>query len=311
MKHTAKITTILILMFLLTQLIGLAVVNFYLDKENTIPYGFDQKEEIAKTPSFYTQFLTSLIFSFAIAILLIFFIMKIKSPWIMRIWFFIVITIALGITLAPLFIKLNLPMPAIISLALALILAYFKVFKRNMVNHNLTELLIYPGIAAIFVTMLNLPVMIVLLIIISVYDIWAVWHSGIMQKMAKYQMNEVGIFGGFFIPYASQKIKDKIKLLRQKYKNDIPQNVIKKNKLKINLAILGGGDVVFPIIAAGVVLKTWGNIYSSLAVVLFSCIALLYLFIFAEKKKYYPAMPYLTVGIYVGIFVGWLIKIFF
>lgn len=311
MKHTVKITTILILMFLLTQLIGLAVVNFYLDKENTIPYGFDQKDKIEQTPSFYTQFLTSLIFSFAIAILLIFFIMKIKSPWIMRIWFFIVITMALGITLAPLFIKLNLPMPAIISLSIALILAYFKVFKRNPINHNLTELLIYPGIAAIFVTMLNLPVMILLLIIISVYDIWAVWHSGIMQKMAKYQMNEVGIFGGFFIPYASQKIKDKIKFLRQKYKNDIPQSVVKKNKLKINLAILGGGDVVFPIISAGVVLKTWGNIYSSLAVVLFSCIALLYLFIFAEKKKYYPAMPYLTVGIYFGMLIGWLINIFF
>ena len=39
-KHNLKITTILLVMFIITQLIGLAVISFYLDKNNTIPYGF-------------------------------------------------------------------------------------------------------------------------------------------------------------------------------------------------------------------------------------------------------------------------------
>jgi presenilin-like A22 family membrane protease len=91
--------------------------------------------------------------------------------------------------------------------------------------------MIYPAIASIFVAILNLKLGIILLIIISIYDIWAVWHSGIMQKMAKYQMNEVGIFGGLIIPYASNAIKNKIKFLKETYKNNIPKSIIKKNKV--------------------------------------------------------------------------------
>ena len=76
-----------------------------------------------------------------------------------------------------------------------------------MIVHNLTELLVYPGIAVIFVSLLtqwspikNLILIIFLLILISIYDMWAVWHSGIMQKMAKYQIDTLEIFSGFFIP---------------------------------------------------------------------------------------------------------------
>lgn len=309
MKHNIKISIILLTLFLITQLIGLAVVNFYLDKENKIPYGFDQKEQMEKTPNFYSQFLTSLITSFIIVILLVLFLIKIKSSWFMRIWFFIVIVFAMGITISALLIKLNIIKATTIALLLSLFLAYLKVFKKNPLTHNLTELLVYPGIAAIFATMLNLPITILLLFLISIYDIWAVWHSKLMLKMAKYQMNEVGIFGGLFIPYASKKIKEKIKLLKLKYKNNIPENIIKKSKIKIRMAILGGGDIVYPIIAAGVAMKTFNAIYAPLLVIFFSCLALLYIFIFGKKEKPYPAMPYLTTGIYLGLLISWLISL--
>ena len=228
----------------------------------------------------------------------------------MRAWFFVVICLALGLTLNAVFSLIGIPMPGIFALAIGVILGYFKVFKRNIILHNLTELLIYPGIAAVFASILNIFTLITLLILIAVYDVWAVWHSGVMQKMAKYQIDSVKVFGGFFIPYASKKIKDKIKFLRQKYQNkNIPRAVIKKHKIKVNLAILGGGDIVFPIISAGVILKAWGLV-PALTVVLFSFLALLYLFIFAKKKKFYPAMLYLSPGIILGILAGWLIKSF-
>jgi hypothetical protein len=38
-----------------------------------------------------------------------------------------------------------------------------------------------------------------------------------MQKMAKYQIQKLNIFSGFFVPYASKKVKDKIKFLKDKY----------------------------------------------------------------------------------------------
>src|SRR3989338_6344168 len=69
---------------------------------------------------------------------------------------------------------------------ISLLLAYSKIYKRNIIIHNFTELLVYPGIAAIFVPILNIYTISLMLIFISVYDAWAVWHSGIMQKMAKY-----------------------------------------------------------------------------------------------------------------------------
>jgi presenilin-like A22 family membrane protease len=83
-------------------------------------------------------------------------------------------------------------------LVIALPLAFTKIYGRNFLVHNLTELFIYPGIAAVFVPILNIWTIIVLLILISIYDMWAVWHSGIMQKMAKYQINQLKIFSGFY-----------------------------------------------------------------------------------------------------------------
>lgn len=309
MKHNIKITIILLSMFIVTQLIGLYVVNFYLNNESVMPYGFNSTQNYEKNSDFYIQILTSIIFSFIIAVLIVFFLMKIKSIWFMRTWFFIVIALALGVTLTVLLTQMNIKYASLISLTIGLILTYFKVFKRNIMVHNLTELLIYPGIAAIFVLILNLPTTIILLIAISIYDIWAVWHSGVMQKMAKFQINSLGIFGGFFIPYASKQMKEKIRLLKLKYKNNVPNSVAKRSKIKVNLAILGGGDIIFPIIASGVFFKAFHSLAATLTVTFFSALALLYLFTFAKKKKFYPAMPYLTTGIFLGMIVGWLLFI--
>jgi presenilin-like A22 family membrane protease len=184
------------------------------------------------------------------------------------------------------------------ALIIALPLAFIKIYRREFIVHNLTELFIYPGIAAVFVPILNVSTTIAFLILISVYDMWAVWHSGIMQKMAKYQIDKLNIFSGFFIPYLSKKAKTKIKKMKK--------SELKKKKIKVNIAILGGGDVIFPIIAAGVMLKTLGFM-SALLVIAGATLGVSYLFFFSEKKKFYPAMPFITVGIFIGMFVSWLI----
>jgi presenilin-like A22 family membrane protease len=168
--------------------------------------------------------------------------------------------------------------------------------------HNFTELLVYPGIAAVFVPLLNIYTVIGLLVLISIYDMWAVWKSGIMQKMAKYQINKLKIFSGFFVPYLSKQMKTKIK----KWKKTMKKTELKKKKIKINIAILGGGDVIFPIITAGVMLKTLG-LGAAILVILGATLGLGYLFFFSEKKKFYPAMPFITGGILVGIVLSYLI----
>ena len=81
---------------------------------------------------------------------------------------------------------------------------------------------------------------------------------------------------------------------------------LKKRKVKVNVAILGGGDIVFPIITAGVMFMTLG-IVSAIFVILGATLGLAYLFFAAEKKKFYPAMPFITAGILVGIIASYIL----
>ncbi len=307
MKHTWKITLILLAMFVVTQFIGLYVVNFYATTHvingiptnvsaPNLPFGLEQPV-IEQESDFYKVF-PSLIIAFIFAILLLFFLTKFKAEFVLKAWFFLVVIIALSIALNSFLFKV--PYPIYFALIFAIVLAVFKTYKRNIIVHNLTELLIYPGVAAVFVPILNIWTIILLLILISIYDMWAVWHSGIMQKMAKYQMNKLKIFSGFYIPYLTKELRMKLK----KMKNSKNKN----KKLRIQLAILGGGDVVFPIITAGVMLKTFGFI-PALFVIIGATLGLAYLFFIAEKKKFYPAMPFITTGIFIGMILSYLVSL--
>jgi len=221
---------------------------------------------------------------------------------VLKVWFFLVVAFALWLSIFAfeILVPWEIPLKAalIVPIILAVPLAVIKIFKPHILVHNFTELLIYPGIASVFVPILNVWTISALLILISVYDIWAVWHSGIMQKMAKYQINKLKIFSGFFIPYASKKIKMKIKKMKR--------SELKKKKIKINIAILGGGDVVFLIIASGVIFKILG-LGPALFVILGALLGLTGLLFFAERKKFYPAMPFISAGIFIGMILSYLI----
>lgn len=293
-------------MFLITQFIGLYVVNQYspftatlinpqtgetsnITVQQPLPFGMQPPEEMQNQTS-----LVSIIISFIIAIAFIFLLIKFKLKVIIKIWFLVVVILALGISFNS-FLRDYLTYAWLVALLFAIPLAFLKIYRPRVIIHNLTELLIYPGIAAVFVPILNIWTIIILLIIISIYDMWAVWHSGIMQKMAKYQMQEVGVFGGFFVPYLTKKVRAQIAKLR-KSKSKSKNN----KKIKVQMAILGGGDVVFPIIAAGVLLRAFG-IIPALLVTFGAFAGLLFLLILSEKKKFYPAMPFITAGIFLGL----------
>ena len=316
MKHNSKITFIILAMFLLTQFIGIYVVDHYssvkiidgnvVDVDSPgLPFGLEIPEP--KESADFARAFTSIIFAFMIAIFLLILLSKFNAEFFLRLWFFTVVAIALGISfnvpLTNLFsdktgFLFGIPILWLIALSFGFGLSLIKIYKRDLFVHNFTELLIYPGIAAVFVPILNIYTIIFLLILISIYDMWAVWHSGIMQKMAKYQIDKLKIFSGFFVPYVSRKVKLKLKKMKK--------SELKKKKIKVNVAILGGGDVVFPIIAAGVMLKTLG-LLSAFFVVIGAAIGLGYLLFFSEKKKFYPAMPFITAGILVGMAVSYFI----
>ena len=317
MKHNLKITFILLAMFIATQFIGIYVVNNYSSVKisngvsinvsaPSLPFGLETPE-LKETNEFNYAFF-SIIIAFIIAISLVLFLTRLNAEFFLRLWFFLVIIIALVISLNVFISKIGIgvydvsflskifPLSWLIALMLAIPLAYIKIYRRNFLVHNSTELFVYPGIAAVFVPIMNIYTISFLLILISIYDAWAVWHSGIMQKMAKYQINKLNVFSGFFIPYASKKVK--LQMQRMKLSKSA-----KLKKVKVNIAILGGGDIVFPIIMAGVMLKTFGLI-PAIFIIFGAALGLGCLFFLAEKKKFYPAMPFITAGIFAGFILS-------
>jgi len=317
MKHKLSITLILLGMFLATQLIGLFVINIYTPQTiinpatgesgiapgNELPFGLETpKGEVT------TNFL-SIVFSFALAFAIIFILIKYKWKLVIRLWFLFVIILALGISINAFLKYTSLSNISIIALAIAIPLAFLKIFKSNVFIHNITELLIYPGIAVVFIPILTPLSVIGVLILISIYDMWAVWKSGIMQKMAKFEMEELRIFGGFLIPTMSKKVKAQIQKIKQKYKGKKIPKKIKTKKFKVNLAILGGGDVIFPIITAGVFMRAYPQqslfgimgLTPALFIILGALLGLTFLFSITKKGKSYPAMPYISTGIFAAL----------
>lgn len=247
MKHNWRITVLITVLFFLAQIIGLLIVNHYLDRN--LPYNIERPQFDEKSSSLEI-FLTILIVTG-----LVFVIMKYKIFKLWSVWFYLASASTLMIAFAS-FLTQN------IALIFALILSYFKL-KRQIIIHNLTELFIYGGLAAIFVPVLSLRSIIILLIIISVYDFIAVFKTKHMVKMAKFQ-TKMKVFPGLLIPY------------------------------KKKVALLGGGDIGFPLLFAGIMLKNYGNI--AFFVPLFCTAALLVLLFIGKKDRFYPAMPFMTVG---------------
>jgi len=72
---------------------------------------------------------------------------------------------------------------------------------------------------------------------------------------------------------------------------------------------LGGGDIVFPLIAAGVFMVSYG-IGAALSVIIGAFAGLAYLLLTSRKKKFYPAMVYIVPGIFLGLLIWFGLRLF-
>ncbi|MEK6817074.1 MAG: hypothetical protein AABY09_05645, partial [Nanoarchaeota archaeon] len=75
---------------------------------------------------------------------------------------------------------------------------------------------------------------------------------------------------------------------------------------KKGTAILGGGDIGFPLMFAAVVMKEMDlgfYNYKTFLIPLAVSLALLALFMYGKDKKFYPAMPYVTAGCLIGYLI--------
>lgn len=264
MKHTWVVTFTLLGLFVGAQLIGLVITKRY-SKVETLPYNIERPQFEKETS--YIPLFSIILIATLIAIIMA----RFRTVFLWKLWFFASVWITMLIAFAA-FVN------QYIALALAVVLAWFKTFRPNIYVHNFTELFIYGGFAAIFVPVLSILSISILIILIAIYDAIAVWKTKHMVKLAKFQSG-IKIFAGLLIPYG-KKTGD--------------------SKGVERTAILGGGDIGFPLLFSGVVLMEQGWI-AALIVTLFVSIALLWLLIAGEKNKFYPAMLFIAAGCFMGL----------
>ncbi len=287
MKHNVQVTILLLVFFVIAQILGLTFLGLAMDvkQSETGEYNITyQDTAVGERPDFEpeTSFY-SIIIAIALGTGLALLLIKFKLMKIWKIWFFLAVFASISISLGTF-------LPKLLVFAFAATLAILKLFRPNIITQNLSELLIYPGIAIIFVPMLNVFWMFMLLIAISLYDMYAVWKSKHMIKMALFQ-SKSQTFAGLLIPY--QKVKSQ--------KNS-------KKKTETVTAILGGGDIAFPMLFAGtimtdLVLKGVPKFIAGLqasSIIIGATIALTLLFFKGKEDRFYPAMPFLTLGCVLG-----------
>jgi presenilin-like A22 family membrane protease len=262
-------------MFFAAQVAGLLITQAYIDQAASAEKGelvWKDLPTIAgmkiERPDVEPQFsIWYIISSVLIGTLLILLIIRLGKVLLWKLWFYFAVVLCLQIAIAAF-------IPALYAFILALVLGFFKIFKPNLYIHNATELLLYGGLAVIFVPILNVFYAFILLIALSVYDMYAVWSSKHMIKMAKFQTKS-GIFAGLLLPYKMPSVRGP--------------------KKQVRTAVLGGGDIGFPLIFAGTVLVASGFL-NAMIVALGATAALFILLLFSQRDKFYPAMPFLTLG---------------
>jgi presenilin-like A22 family membrane protease len=313
MKHTFSITFIMVLIFFLSQVIGLYALGANISGVTQTPGGevivehadtaIGERPDIQGVETFL-YILVAVLIGTGLILLLVRF--RKFSVW--KGMFFFAVWMTCSVTIG-VFID---PLIAFVACAF---LAFFKVYRPNIWVHNFTELFIYAGIALIFVPLLDIVWVSLLLLAISAYDMFAVWRSGHMISLAKFQTKSRA-FAGVMLSYKIKAagIGRAAKSLKGKKKTGTKE-AAKEGREEYRNAILGGGDIAFPLIFAGVVMDSMINLsvtkavafaYSlvipvTVAFILFALLA------FAKKDRFYPAMPFLTAGCFAGYAILWLL----
>lgn len=328
MKHTNKVTIILLSFFLLTQIFGLFLASNEVQpnivvQENQSIISINSTI-ITEVPAYIFDWkaILYLVVGISVGTAVILLLRKMSfggKLW--KVWYFLAVFVAVDFSLRMLFniLGINLVIATLLSFVSSILLAFFKVRRHNFYIHNITEILMYSGIGTFIIILFNNNILFVslLLVLISIYDAIAVWRSKHMIKLAEFTMDNK-LFPGFAMNYTVDK-KNKTKLIANlpKPPNKKVKGKTTKTKSSSNSrqAILGGGDVVFPIIFSGVILgwlfnqgftrmQSYGL---TLITTVFITLSLYLLFYYGKKDRFYPAMPFIATGCFVGLGVLYLV----
>lgn len=192
-------------------------------------------------------------------------------------------------------LALGVPLPSVVSLvagmlAIVVCVAVLCRWGRERLRvlvpfavrlNNLLMVLVFSFVAAMVSWLLSPLVVVGVLLAIALYDAWAVWKSGHMQRMA-FSLADAGIIPGIAIFVKAEKGFD--------------------------VRLLGGGDVLFLcLVPLSFVTHGWG--LEGIAVLFGMVVSLVWLLFAAKKGVAYPAIPFLFGGFVAGFIGGVIVKV--
>lgn len=245
----------------------------------------NQTPVIEATPSSFFQFFISVAFVLAIIFLIIKFV---KSGFKKRILLKTIFLLAFFLG-SFIFFKVWLGEP--IALILLLFLVILRIKKPSIFTHDLLMIFGIAGVSSILGLGLTPELVAILLVIFSVYDVIAVYKTKHMVKMAK-EMTEAGALPGLFLPSKTSELN----------------TPLEKTSLGGKFLILGGGDIVFPLLFSISALQN--GIVQSVTVAFFALLGLLFSFwIFFQQKERQaiPALPPIALFSIIGYLFSLLI----
>jgi len=212
-----------------------------------------------------TSFVT-LLLTLSVATILLLLLLHFRFFLLWKVWFFLCVFLAL-------IVSWSVFLPVSFAGIFAGIFSLWRILKPGVFVQNFTELFLYGAFAAIFVPLLNLFWVALLLLAVSLYDYISVRKTKHMVVLAESQ-KETKTFAGLLIPY------------------------------KKSVALLGGGDMGFPLLFSAVVMGRFSlGVFDWRTYIVPFCAGLLLfvLFVKGEKRTYYPALPYVTLGCFLGL----------
>ena len=295
MKHTLAATSFLIGLFVVSQIVGLATVNTYIqvdqNEDGTVDILHEDTvigEQVDLTQQEKTYTFIAIIIMVLLGTGILLLIIRYKLGLVWKSWFFIAIALTLTISF-------DVYITRWLALFLGVSLALVRILKPNVMVHNLTEIFVYTGISIMLVPLLNVISGVILLILISIYDMFAVWKSKHMVKLAEFQLESKSFAGlalNYHLPATGKKHA--------------------QGKKSGHTAILGGGDIAFPLLFSSAVMehliiaraipKLEALLYS-LIITAGAALALTFLLFSSKKDRFYPAMPFITAGCFIAYFL--------
>lgn len=212
---------------------------------------------------------------------------KYRFGSLITVWFYS----ALGVTLLLFFGSF---LSTLISLVVAAGLLTLRIKSKSLWTRNFVDIFSYAGAGAFFGTMIGpLPAMI-FLGVLAIYDILSVFYTGHMVSLAEEGMDS-NTFMGIVYPKEGGNV-DEVELKKE------PD----EGEKKVKIGVLGGGDVIAPMILSISLLNSFG-VLASFLTSLGALAGLYFLFNIMDENSFYPAIPFIAAGAVIGFFISLLL----